>query len=127
SPALAALLLRPRGAKKDWLTWLFDLLLGWLFRWFNFGMGKSVQGYTWLTGKLLRLPALVLVVYGGLLVLTWWGFEKLPRGFIPSQDMGYLVASVQLPDATAIERTIETLSKIERIALDEEGVNNISA
>ena len=51
--------------------------------------------------KSLRVPILVLGVYGVLLWLTYWGFYQLPSGFIPSQDKGYLVASVQMPDSTA--------------------------
>jgi multidrug efflux pump len=127
SPALAALLLRPGHGRKDWLTRLLNLFLGWLFRLFNFGMQKSVHGYTRVVAKLLRVPALVLIVYGGLLVLTWWGFGQLPTGFIPTQDKGYLVASVQLPDATAMERTLTTIAKIEQIVLSTEGVKNTSA
>ena len=43
----------------------------------------------------------VLVVYGGLLYLTWWSFDKAPSGFIPMQDKGYLLVNVQLPDAAS--------------------------
>lgn len=127
SPALAALLLRPGNGRRDWFTRLLDLLLGWLFRLFNFGMQKSITGYLRVVAKLLRVPAFVLVVYGGLVVLTWWGFGQLPTGFIPTQDKGYLVASVQLPDATAMDRTLEAIGKIERIALSTDGVKNVSA
>ena len=49
----------------------------------------------------LRVSVLVLVVYGGLLLLTYCGFATTPKGFIPSQDMGYLMVSVQLPDAAS--------------------------
>ena len=49
----------------------------------------------------------VLVIYGGLLVLTWWGFTHTPTGFIPQQDKGYLLVNVQLPDAASVTRTRE--------------------
>lgn len=127
SPALAALLLRPQHGRQDWFTRLVNFFLGWLFRLFNFGMSNSVGGYTRIVSKLLRVPALVLVVYGGLLGLTWWGFEQLPTGFIPTQDKGYLVGSVQLPDATAFGRTLATLAKIEQVILSTDGVKNTSA
>ncbi len=55
-------------------------------------------------GMLLRVSALVLVVYGGLLLLTYWSFKTTPKGFIPTQDMGYLMVAVQLPDAASVER-----------------------
>ena len=127
SPALAALLLRPRHAKKDWLTRLLDLLFGWFFRLFNFAVLKTINGYTLATARLLRVPLLVLMVYGGLVGLTWFGLNALPTGFIPSQDKGYLVCSVQLPDATSAERTLETLKKVERIALDTPGVRSVNS
>ena len=47
----------------------------------------------------------MLLVYGGLLVLTWWGFTHTPTGFIPQQDKGYLLVNVQLPDAASVART----------------------
>ncbi len=127
SPALAAVLLRPRGAKRDPLTWLIDHTLGWLFWIFNRLMGFTGQGYVWGVGKLLRIPGIVLIVYGGLLLLTYFGLDSLPKGFIPTQDKGYLVASVQLPDAAAAERTREVVSRIEKIALDTEGVKNVNS
>jgi multidrug efflux pump len=127
SPALAALLLRPKGAKRDPLTWLFDVTLGWLFWLFNVGMKHTTRGYTWTVGKMLRIPAFVLLVYGGLLLLTYYGYISLPTGFIPSQDKGYLVASVQLPDSASAERTREVITKIEAIALETPGVKNVNS
>ncbi|RPI75299.1 MAG: transporter, partial [Planctomycetaceae bacterium] len=115
SPALAALLLRPATARRDGLTRLLDLLLGWLFWLFDRAFRASTRGYTAIVGKLLRVPALVLVVYAGLLWLTSWEFGRLPTGFIPTQDKGYLVASVQLPDSTAALRTRDVMSRIEQI------------
>ena len=48
---------------------------------------------------------LVLAAYGGLLYLTYYGFAHTPSGFIPSQDKGYLLVNVRLPDATSVEST----------------------
>lgn len=104
-----------------------NAVLSLFFGWFDRGMNHLVGGYAWTTGRLLRMPLLVLVIYGGLLGLTYFGFQTLPAGFIPSQDKGYLVCSVQLPDATAIDRTIETLAKVESIALDTPGVKSVSS
>ncbi len=67
------------------------------------------------------------MVYGGLLGLTWWGFSQLPTGFIPPQDKGYLLASVQLPDAASAQRTRDVIARIERIALDTPGVKNVNS
>jgi multidrug efflux pump len=127
SPALAALLLRPRNARPDLLTRNLNLLLGWLFGAFNWGFKRSTGAYTNAVGKLLRVPALVLVVYGGLVLLTWWSFGQLPTGFIPTQDKGYLVASVQLPDSSSVLRTRDVIAKLEKIALETEGVKNVNS
>ncbi|HRA89581.1 MAG TPA: efflux RND transporter permease subunit, partial [Planctomycetaceae bacterium] len=127
SPALAALLLRPRHAKKDLLTRFLDFLFGWFFRAFNYCVSKTIGGYAFATSRLLRVPLLVLLVYCGLMGLTWFGFHALPSGFIPTQDKGYLVCSVQLPDATSAERTLATLKKIETIGMKTPGVRNVSS
>jgi multidrug efflux pump len=127
SPALATILLRPKNAKRDPLTWLIDLLLGWVFRLFNLGFRHSTSAYTWTVGKLLRVPSLVLIVYGGLLYLTYWGYGQLPTGFIPSQDKGYLIAAVQLPDSSSSIRTREVIARIEKIAMETEGVKNVNS
>jgi hydrophobe/amphiphile efflux-1 (HAE1) family protein len=70
----------------------------------------------------VRMSILVMVVYGGLLVLTGWQFATAPTGFIPQQDKGYLILNVQLPDAASAERTQQVMDHIEQIALDTPGV-----
>jgi multidrug efflux pump len=127
SPALAALLLKPRDQKPDLLTRFIDFTLGWFFRLFNYVFKRSTDFYVGMVSRMLRMSAGVLVVYGGLLALTYWGFLQLPTGFIPSQDKGYFIASVQLPDATAAERTSEIMARIERIAMETPGVKNVNS
>ncbi len=104
-----------------------NLVLKYVFAGFNWAMQRTVGGYAWMTSRMLRLPGLVLLVYGCLLVCTWKMYDVLPVGFIPSQDKGYMTASVQLPDATAAEQTLKTLAKVEAIALETEGVANINS
>lgn len=127
SPALARLMLRPRGARRDPLTWLLDACLGWFFRLFDAGFQLSGRFYVAAVGKLLRVVTLVLLVYAGLVALTVWGYQQLPRGFVPPQDKGFLVASVLLPDASATQRTREVIAKLEQIALSTEGVKNVNS
>ena len=127
SPALAALLLKPRDARPDWFSRILELALGWLFRSFNIAFRWSTRTYTQFVGKMLRLPALVLLVYGGMVLLTWWGFYQLPTGFIPTQDKGYLVASIQLPDSASALRTRAAIEKIEKIAMETPGVKNVNS
>jgi multidrug efflux pump len=116
SPALAALILKPQAAKKDWLTHGIDLLFGWFFYLFNRGLEKVNAGYVRTLKHVVRLSILVLAVYVGLIVLTYFGFRTVPLGFIPQQDQGYLIAAVQLPDASSIDRTDTVVDRLSAIA-----------
>ena len=122
SPALAGLLLKPRDAKKDILTRTLDLVLGWFFRLFNKTFDATVNGYTRVVHRLLRLSVIVLLIYVGLLVLTGLGFDKVPGGFIPTQDQGYLIAFAQLPDGASLQRSEEVRKQMSEIARKIPGV-----
>ena len=122
SPALAAILLQPRGAHDDPLTWLLERVLGWFFRLFNRLFGTATEAYAWAVGKLLRGSLLVCVVYAGLLYLTYWTFTHAPTGFIPEQDQGRLIVNVQLPDSASLQRTEAAMAQIEKIARETPGV-----
>ena len=84
-----------------------NAVLGWLFRRFNDGLRRATSVYLRGVGMLLRVSTLVLVLYGGLLVSDLLGYMHTPKGFIPTQDMGYLLVNVQLPDAASAERTAD--------------------
>ena len=101
-----------------------NAVLGWFFREFNVFFDKLSDVYGWCVGKILRLLVLVLVVYGGLLVLTVFQFVQAPTGFIPEQDKGYLILNVQLPDSASVERTQKMMARIEKIARETEGVKH---
>jgi hydrophobe/amphiphile efflux-1 (HAE1) family protein len=122
SPALAAILLTKRGAKRDPLTWLLDVALGWFFRLFNGAFNAGTAIYARWVGWLLRLSVVVLLIYGGLLYLTYAEMVRVPKGFIPQQDKGYLMLNVQLPDSASVERTQKVMAHIEKIAHDTPGV-----
>ncbi len=108
------------------LAWPLNFVLKWLFRGFNLAFRLTTNAYTRTVAGLLRVAVIVLVVYGGLLGVTWFGFERTPRGFIPSQDMGYLMVAVQLPDAASTERTDEVMRQIEKIAINTPGVRHVT-
>ncbi len=127
SPALAALLLKPKSAVRDPLTWVIDMLFGWFFRLFNLAFQTSTRLYLSIVGRMLRVPVVVLLIYAGLLSLTYWGFQQLPSGFIPSQDKGYFLAAVQLPDAASALRTREVVARVEKIARETPGVKNVNS
>jgi multidrug efflux pump len=65
---------------------------------------------------------IVLLIYVGLIGLTGFGFSRVPKGFVPVQDKGYLLANIQLPDAASLERTLEVASVAEKVAMDTPGV-----
>ena len=122
SPALAAILLQPHGARRDVLAWLLDGVLGWFFRLFNWAFGKGTAVYVRLVGGLLRASVVALLVYAGLLVLTYFEFTRAPTGFVPQQDKGYLLLNVQLPDSAAADRTQRVMAHVERLARETPGV-----
>jgi multidrug efflux pump len=122
SPALAAILLHSHGARRDPVTWLLDKGLDWFFRSFNFIFGAATSAYTWMVAILLRISLVALLVYGGLTVLTYWVFERAPTGFVPEQDQGRAIVSVQLPDSASLLRTEATIAQVEDIALHTPGV-----
>ncbi|MEI9947855.1 MAG: efflux RND transporter permease subunit [Pseudomonadota bacterium] len=124
SPALAAVLLRARSAPKDLPTRLLDRGLGWLFRPFNRFFDAAANGYVGVVRKLLRRSGFALVAYAGLLALTYFGFAKVPTGFVPTQDKQYLVAFAQLPDAASLDRSDEVIRRMSKIALATEGVEH---
>jgi multidrug efflux pump subunit AcrB len=98
--------------------------LGWFFAKFNQGFEYSAGLYTRLVGMSLRVSVLVLLVYGGMLGLTYLGFRDTPKGFIPPQDKGYLLVNVQLPDSASVERTEKVMKRIEQIAHEVPGVKH---
>ena len=63
-----------------------------------------------------------MLVYLGFIALTWFSFQKVPSGFIPPQDKGYLVIAVQLPDSSSLERSDQVVDRISKIASGTPGV-----
>src|SRR5437870_1966472 len=87
SPALCAVLLKPHlHQDRDWLERFMARFLGWFFRPFNRIFAWSGDKYSAGVGTVLRKSAIALLVYGGLLLLTGWSFNKVPTGFVPTQD-----------------------------------------
>ncbi|HZZ82667.1 MAG TPA: multidrug efflux RND transporter permease subunit [Gemmataceae bacterium] len=105
------------------LNWL----LGNAFHWFNVGFERVTGWYVRAVGGLLRISAIVIVVYGGLLGLTVFGFLKAPTGFIPEQDQGFLLVNLQMPDAWSLERTEQTMRVLEETARKTAGVKHTVA
>ncbi len=122
APWIAAVL----GVGAGWaLGRPLNAVLGRLFRLFNDAFGRATSAYLRGVGMLLRTSALVLVVYCGLLVLTGWCYFRTPKGFVPTQDMGYLLMAFQLPDAASAERTAALTQRVETICATVKGVSNL--
>jgi len=113
SPALAALLLRLPPEKKNFL-----------FRGFDNFFKKTENGYTNVIKTMVRRSALMLLLALALAGLTGWQFTRLPSGFLPIEDQGYILVHVQLPDAASQERTGEVLDKIDGMLKETAGVEN---
>jgi hydrophobe/amphiphile efflux-1 (HAE1) family protein len=127
SPALSALLLRDHHAPKDRMTRILDGALGWFFRPFNRFFDWASHKYSNGVARIIRFSVIALVIYGGLLAFTGWSFNKIPSGFVPSQDKQYLIAFTQLPSASSLDRTDEVIRRMSEIALKHPGVANAIA
>ncbi|HEY3861676.1 MAG TPA: multidrug efflux RND transporter permease subunit [Verrucomicrobiae bacterium] len=122
SPALCAILLQPHGQRNDFFSRLLNGAAGWLFRGFNSVFGRATAAYSRSVRRLIGVSGLVLVIYLGLIGLTWFSFKRVPSGFIPPQDKGYLAIAVQLPDSASLERTDAVVDRIGQIVGETPGV-----
>lgn len=106
---------------------IINWLLGAFFRAFDWFFEGVTTGYVGSVSWLLRGSPLMVLLYGGLLFATYRIFVDTPTGFIPSQDKGYLLVNVRLPDSASLERTSKTLARIETIAGKTKGVRHTVA
>ena len=115
SPALCAVILKPHQ-KADQPRGLNRLLQGFFGR-FNAGFSRMSNGYARMTGRFVRKTEIMLFVYAGLIALTILQVAKMPTGFIPESDIGYLATIIQLPPGSSLERTDQVVRKVNDIAL----------
>jgi multidrug efflux pump len=101
-----------------------NAVLGWIFVRFNKVFDHITAAYGWTIGRLVRLSAIVLVAYCGLGVLTYFTISRAPTSFLPTQDQGYLLVSIQLPDSASVQRTEKVLKKVGEIAKKLPGVEH---
>jgi len=120
SPALCALLLKPKHEREGG-SWLGAPVRG-FFNIFNRGFASLTRGYGWLSARIVRIAALMLVVYAGTIVFGLFLFTKAPIGFIPQLDRGYLIIVTQLPPAASLDRTDDVNRRAVDIALKVPGV-----
>jgi hydrophobic/amphiphilic exporter-1 (mainly G- bacteria), HAE1 family len=119
TPALSAMLLKPKKESRG--------LLSRFYRWFNDVFGRTTNGYVRWCGGFIRkagMSLLFLALVAGLAGLLG---GRLPGGFLPEEDQGYLYAGVQLPDASSLQRTSEACRHIEEILMDTPGVEYVTS
>jgi multidrug efflux pump len=122
SPALAAILLPPKGSKPDDVERTLEFVLGWFFKLFNWTFFHGRALYLRIVGVALRASAIAIAIYGLLLGFTWWTYHRLPPAYVPNQDQGRFYIAVQLPDAASLERTQEVVNKIQKLVQPLPGV-----
>src|SRR3989449_55171 len=114
SPALAALLLRPRKESKGLLARFFGA--------FNRLFDKATHGYVNVSHALIRKSAIAVLILAGFAVAAGVLGYRLPTSFLPAEDYGYMYVNVQLPPASSMERTDQALQKVEAILAKTAGV-----
>jgi HAE1 family hydrophobic/amphiphilic exporter-1 len=119
SPALSALLLRPRKESKG--------LLARLFAGFNKGFLKVTKGYVDVSSLLIRRVVIMLVLLAAFTVFAGWFGGRIPKSFLPMEDQGYFFLNVQLPDAASLERTNAVCKKIDAILGKTPGVAHFNS
>ena len=118
SPALAALLLRPKKTSKGPLGRFFDL--------FNRGYRRLTNRYVGLCRVLIHKSAFSFLFLGVVALGTGLFGKKLPTGFLPEEDQGYLYVNIQLPFAASLDRTVGVCSQVENLVLATPGVKSCS-
>src|SRR6201997_1446210 len=119
SPALSALLLRPRKPARG--------PLGAFFRWFNRVFGRATDGYVNWCSHLINKAGIAFILLA--LVAVGAGFfgKGLPKAFLPDEDQGYIYAGLQLPNAYSLQQSSDAAREVEKIIMDTPGVEYVSS
>ncbi len=116
SPALCATLLKP-GAGELASKGFFGL--------FNRVFDRTTSGYVKWVGTLLGKRGLIMVLFAGFVVFTLFLFQKMPSGFVPSEDQATFMIDTQLPDGATLARTRKVIEEVEQTLKDQQGVQDI--
>ena len=118
SPALGALLLRPKTESTGPLKKFFN--------WFNRMFGRATNGYVNWCGTLIHKMGFTIVLLVVFSLLAGVFGAKLPKSFLPEEDQGYLFVALQLPDASSLQRTTSASRKVEEILMQTPGVDHVT-
>ena len=119
SPALSALLLRPKKKSNGLLQKFFDG--------FNRVFNRATDGYVGVCRFLIRKSMVAVILLVGFVVMTAVVGKRLPNGFLPDEDQGYLFAGIMLPEAASLQRTLEANKKVEDIIMSTPGVEHCTS
>jgi HAE1 family hydrophobic/amphiphilic exporter-1 len=119
SPALSALLLRPRKKSRGPLARFFD--------WFNRGFGRATEGYISISRAFIHKAALAILLLAGVTVIAVFVGRKLPTSFLPEEDQGYIFVALQLPNAASLQRTAAQAQQVEKIIMNTPGVAGVTS
>ncbi len=119
SPALSAMLLRPKKEGRGPLAAFF--------RWFNRVFGRATDGYVGICKHLIHKAGFAFILLGILCVGAYFFGSKVPGSFLPDEDQGYVFGALQLPDASSLQRSSEAARQVEKIIMDTPGVENVSS
>jgi multidrug efflux pump len=118
SPALGALLLRPKKESRGPLKKFFD--------WFNRSFSRATTGYVnWCSTLIHKMGFTIILLIAFTLLAGFFG-AKLPKSFLPEEDQGYLFVALQLPDASSLQRTTSASRKVEEILMQTPGVDHVT-
>lgn len=114
TPAMCAMFLKPGSGKPRFFV----------YRWFEKGFGATLALYMRIVTTFLRRPRVAILVYFVITGIAFWGFLKMPTSYVPDEDMGYVMGSVQLPTGATDARTQKVLDECSERALQIPGVEN---
>lgn len=117
TPAMCALFLKKRTKPT---TFFF-------YKWFNSGFGATLSLYMKIVGTFLKRPAVAIIVYFIICAAAFYGFVKMPTSYVPEEDMGYFMGSVELPTGASLERTTAVLEEINAMVSQFPEVENVMA
>jgi len=110
-PAQCAVWLRPQKTRKNFF-----------YRGFNYCYDRCAQVYVAMLRVMLRQKVVMMTAFVALVALTGWWYLRVPTGFLPNEDQGYIVAIMQLPDAASLQRTHEVVTEVDKILAETPGV-----
>ena len=119
SPALASLLLKPKSDERR------ASLLGPFFAWFNRFFGRTTERYVSTSSVLIHKSGFAMIGLAAVALLAVFIGNRLPNGFLPQEDQGYVYAAIQLPDAASLQRTDTAAQRVTDALLRTPGVQSV--